>query len=274
MLLLIRILPLMIGDLIPCSDSNWKCFITLTKIVDIIMSSFASADICAILKVLIEEHHRCFIALYTEAKVIPKFHFLLHYPEQILNVGPMVRTWNMRNEAKLNIFKQAARLGNFKNIAFSVANRHQRLLCYELASGHLLNSPNEYGPCNQPQPIESEPKHIQDTLALLLPGVNQDTRVSRPTMGESAGNDYKEGGICYQGFAKIIDILVLCDFVVLQVQHCVTEYFDDHYHAYAVLHSQNQSYIRFDDLSESTILHSHTKNDTLYIYLKKYFSVP
>ena len=93
MLLLIRILPLKIGDLIPCSDSNWKCFITFTKIVDIIMSS---ADISAILKVVIEEHH----VRYTEAKVIPKFHFLLHYPEQIFNVGPMVRTWNMRNEEK------------------------------------------------------------------------------------------------------------------------------------------------------------------------------
>ena len=122
MLLLIRILPLMIGDKIPCSDSNWKCFITLTKIVDIIMSSWSSADLCAILKLLIEEHHRHFIALYTEAKVIPMFHVLLHYPEQILNVGPMVRTWNLRNEAKRNIFKQAARLGNFKNIASSVAN--------------------------------------------------------------------------------------------------------------------------------------------------------
>ena len=168
--------------------------------------------------------------MYTEAKVIPKFHFLLHYPEQILNVGPMVRTWNMRNEAKLNIFKQAVRLGNFKNIAFSVANRHQRLLCYELASGHLLNSPNEYGPCNQPQPIESEPKHIQDTLALLLPGVNQDTRVSRPTWVRVLGMTIKKAAYVIRGcdghfpnFAKIIDILVLCDFVVLQVQHCVTE---------------------------------------------------
>ena len=181
----------------------------------------------------------------------------------------------------LKIFKQAARLGNFKNIAFSVTNRHQRLLCYELASGHLLNSPNEYGPCNQPQPIESEPKHIQDTLALLLPGVNQDTRVSRPTWVRVLGMTIKKAAYVIRGcdghfpnFAKIIDILVLCDFVVLQVQHCVTEYIDDHYHAYAVLHSQNQSYIRFDDLSQSTILHSHTKNGTLYIYLKKYFSVP
>ena len=119
------------------------------------MSPVLSADVCAILKVLIEEHHRLFISLYTEDKVIPKFHFLLHYPKQILRVGPMVRTWNMRNEAKLNIFKQAARLGNFKNIAFSVANQHQRLLCYELASTNLLNSPNAYGPCGEVQPLDS-----------------------------------------------------------------------------------------------------------------------
>lgn len=69
----------------------------LTKIVDIIMSSWLTADICAILKLLIEEHHLSFIALYTEATVIPKFHIILHYPQQILNVGPMICTWNMQN---------------------------------------------------------------------------------------------------------------------------------------------------------------------------------
>ena len=55
----------------------------------------------------------------------------------------------MRNEAKLNVFKQAARLGNFKNIAFSIASRHQRLLCYELSTSKLVNSPMVCGPCNQ-----------------------------------------------------------------------------------------------------------------------------
>ena len=48
MLLLIRILPLMIGDTIPNSDPNWKCFILLTKIVDILVSPWSSADLCAI----------------------------------------------------------------------------------------------------------------------------------------------------------------------------------------------------------------------------------
>lgn len=64
----------MIGDLIPVSDPNWKCFLTLAKIVDIIMSPVASADICAILKVLIEEHHRVFISLYSK-RLFPSFTF-------------------------------------------------------------------------------------------------------------------------------------------------------------------------------------------------------
>ena len=274
MLLLIRILPLMVGDLIPESDPNWKCFLTFAKIVDIIMCPVASADLCAVLKVLIEEHHRLFISLYSEGKVIPKFHFLLHYPKQILSVGPMVRTWNMRNEAKLYVFKQAARLGNFKNIAFSVANRHQRLQCYELASGNLLSTPNVYGPSVQTQPLESEPSHVQDALNRLLSCVSYDTIVSRPAWVKLLNSTIKKDAYVitkYDGhfpvFSKIHDILVLCDTVVLHVFHCVTEYFDDHYHAYAVLLSQEHSYVCFDDILDNTILHSHKRNNNFFTYI-------
>lgn len=124
----------------------------------------STEDLCAVLQVTIEEHHQCFIAEYSADAIIPKFHFLLHYPRQIIKVGPMIRTWNMRNEAKLNVFKQASRLGNFKNIASSIANRHQRLLCYELLTHQLLWSPLECGPCDPPTPIENMPVHIQESL--------------------------------------------------------------------------------------------------------------
>ena len=36
-LLLLRILPLLIGDVIPIDDKNWKCFMLLAKIVDIVV---------------------------------------------------------------------------------------------------------------------------------------------------------------------------------------------------------------------------------------------
>ena len=41
---------------------------------------------CRLLKILIEEHHIQFKILYSVALVIPKFHFLVHYPEQIMRL--------------------------------------------------------------------------------------------------------------------------------------------------------------------------------------------
>jgi len=68
----------------------------------------------------------------------------LHYLEQILSLGPMVCTWTMQ----ASVFKQASHLGNLKNLALSVTQRHQQWLCYHLASGNILKSTAESGPCN------------------------------------------------------------------------------------------------------------------------------
>ena len=47
--------------------------------------------------------------------------------------GPPSRFWCMRFEAKNSYFKRIAQaIGNFKNIAKTVAIRHQRLNCYNL----------------------------------------------------------------------------------------------------------------------------------------------
>ena len=78
-ILLVRILPLLIGNHVPETDSNWQCFLKLMKIVDIKMCHLMSADLCAILQALIEEHHCMFIDLYSEEAVIPKMHFFVYY---------------------------------------------------------------------------------------------------------------------------------------------------------------------------------------------------
>ena len=47
--------------------------------------------------------------------------------------------WCMRYEAKHRYFKQIAKvIGNFKNIAKTVAQRHQRYMCY------VLSNPSDY----------------------------------------------------------------------------------------------------------------------------------
>ena len=67
----------------------------------------------------------------------------------------------------------------------------------------------------------------------------------------------------YPIFSKIVDVLFLCGIIILQVSQCVTEYFDDHCHAYAVQQTQHQSYVHFSELPDTSncILHAHRKCD-------------
>ena len=131
-------MPFLIGNCIPESDPYWHCFILLLKILDIITAPVISKGQCSVLKNLIEEHHSMFKQLYKACSLMPKAHFMIHYPEQIIALGPMVCSWTMRYEAKLSLFKKASHLGNFKNIAKTLAKRHQQWMCYHLTSGKLL----------------------------------------------------------------------------------------------------------------------------------------
>lgn len=134
--------------------------------------------------------------VYSEDVMIPKFHYLVHYPEPIFRVGPMQRTWTMRHEAKLNMLKLASRLGNFKNIAMSLAFRHQRLLCYELSTGRLLDTPIEAGPCSKPTSEDSEPQHVQESLKAIIPGLNGEASLCQRTWVKKDGLNFKQSN-CY-----------------------------------------------------------------------------
>ena len=101
----------------------------------------------------------------------------------MLIVGPMTKTWTIRHEAKLNFFKQATKLDNFKNIASSLANRHQRWVCYELCSGNILAKPVECGPGAGPMQLCDETIDIQEGLRKLA-HVSPHTAVFSSSMGE------------------------------------------------------------------------------------------
>ena len=118
----------------------------LRKVIDIVLSPTLSDNLCSSLKLLINDFVQNFITLYGESAHVPKFHFLVHYPEQMCSLGPMIHSWTIWYEAKLNYFKQASHLINLKNVAFSLASHHQKLMCYELSGGRLLHTPVECGP--------------------------------------------------------------------------------------------------------------------------------
>ena len=113
---LLRLLPLMVGLEIPEGDPAWEVFLCSETLLSLLQTKstqrrpFASWMQC----------------------IIPKHHFLEHYPELIRAYGPLVSLWTMRFEAKHSFFKRVVRhTRSFRNIVLSLTMKHQLLLAYD-----------------------------------------------------------------------------------------------------------------------------------------------
>ncbi|KAJ8364594.1 hypothetical protein SKAU_G00134250, partial [Synaphobranchus kaupii] len=87
---LLRNLPLIFGDLVCPDDQHWYLLLLLLQIVNIVFSPMLSKGITIYLKHLIAEHHRLFKHLFPKKKLLPKHHFMVHYPTCILKIGPLL----------------------------------------------------------------------------------------------------------------------------------------------------------------------------------------
>ena len=84
---LARLLPLMIGSEIAADDEHWNNYLLLLEILDYIFAPVLTNEAVAHLKVLINDHHQGFKNLYPTSPIIPKMHYMIHYPELILRYG-------------------------------------------------------------------------------------------------------------------------------------------------------------------------------------------
>lgn len=111
-LCLVRNLPLLFGDIVPEGNLNWTLLLILLQIINIIFSPSLTQGMTVLLKHLIIEHHDLFKKLYPDKNLIPKHHFMIHYPACIRKIGPLIHMWSMRFEAKHRVFKNT--LKNFQ----------------------------------------------------------------------------------------------------------------------------------------------------------------
>ena len=162
MMLLSHILPFLVGDKVPAGDCKYDCFLLFLQIMDITLAPAIHVDTIAYLQTLTSDHHTTFKELYPDCSIIPKMHYMIHYPQQILECGPMVRARTMRHEAKLNFFKQAAKISNLKNIPKTLAQRNQAWFCYQLQSNSLLHRQLQCGPSTVT--LQNEPTNTQTLL--------------------------------------------------------------------------------------------------------------
>ena len=80
--ILARNLPLMIGDRISENDF-WECYLLLLDIIQVCTARILSHGLAGYLEALISDHH-LFVRCYTEDNFLPKMHYMVHLPQQII----------------------------------------------------------------------------------------------------------------------------------------------------------------------------------------------
>ena len=89
----------MIGSLVPEDDEHWQLFQILLEIMDVVLSPETTEHAIGVLEGLIEEHHYRFIDLYPGRSIIPKMHYMVHYPAHMYKwVGPNVFYSNLNQQ--------------------------------------------------------------------------------------------------------------------------------------------------------------------------------
>ena len=115
--------------------------------------------------------------VYPHAKLIPKHHYMVHYPSQIERLGPLISSWTMRQEAKLSFVKRVSRLSNYKN----VCKKHQFWMCYQLLKEPRILTPAiTFSPKCTSNPLISEDARIQCEFLRLIPNLFLDTDIKHP----------------------------------------------------------------------------------------------
>lgn len=143
MIHIINILPFALYDLHQdLADSpTWELFLIFRKICGLIMGLKLSVDQIAILQNLLFEYMNLRIKIFPSSSLKPKHHYMLHYPYLINQFGPLRHLWTLRFESKHGYFKKVLRhCPNFKNVLFSLANKHQLLQTLEVFQGESYAS--------------------------------------------------------------------------------------------------------------------------------------
>lgn len=275
--------PLIIGDKVPEGDKNWLSFLLLLRICSIAVSTTCTYDTIAYLRLLIEEKLTDFKQLYPEFRIIPKFHYMVHYPSQIEMFGPLIHSWTMRQESKLSFVKRASRRSNFKNVAKTVAKKHQLWQCYKLHSEHpYLHTAFESSPKKTMYKLQVEAEHIRKEILTLFPTMNDDSMVEHPIWVKIHSSLYRKGVYLLlhydpmsPEFGKVLDIAVVNDTVIFSFQVFSSEFFDTHFHSYAIKSTSAHVAMPMDVLPHHRPLYAkHTFVSTdkqLYITLPLYY---
>ena len=164
---LFRNLPFLVHDCISDDDdiaNFWQLHLLARKICQILFATVVKKEWLLDLQQYIAEHH-ALLSTVDKGVFTPKLHFLVHYPRLIELYGPLKHLWCMRFEACHQYYKKAAKISNnYKNIALTLAERHQFKACWLMSGENALSADTVVSGKQLTITVAALPKILQEQL--------------------------------------------------------------------------------------------------------------
>lgn len=93
---LLRLLPFLIGPKVPEHEPVWQVLLDLKQIVELVVSPLHSEESITYLESKISDHRQRYQEVFPNNKLLPKHHYIEHYPQLIQLFGPLVGLWTIR----------------------------------------------------------------------------------------------------------------------------------------------------------------------------------
>ncbi|KAJ8048999.1 hypothetical protein HOLleu_01533 [Holothuria leucospilota] len=117
---LLRLLPIMLGDVIPPGNQYFELILSLIAVVELICAPVQDGSTIALMKSKITDLLYLLRELFPDFTMKPKCHFLVHYSDLTMKYGPLSKCWTLRFKGKHSYFKQISRqTKNMKNICLT-----------------------------------------------------------------------------------------------------------------------------------------------------------
>lgn len=274
---LLRLLPLIIGPLVHQDEPIWHVLLDLKDIVELAVAPVHSDESIAYLECKISEHRQRYQELFPNSRLLPKHHYLEHYPALIRLFGPLVHKWTMRFEAKHSFFKQIARHTNcFKNMPLTLARKHQLTVASDLHSSdhrtHLVVT------SVSSVPIDVLQSNIASAIKQRLP---DETDVHITKSVSYNGMNYNKGMIVVHGqlfglpeFAEILQICVLRGKIYFIVKK-VSAWYREHFRSFELdtSHVREVSLIEHGELLDDYPLAVYSVGGLRLVTLKRHINL-
>lgn len=273
---LLRLLPLMIGFKVPESEPAWHLLMDLKDIVELVVSPFHTDDTIRFLDTKISEHSHRYLQVFPEARVLPKHHYLEHYPQLIKAFGPLVAMCTMRFEAKHSFFKRVVRHTNcFRNILLSLAVKHQFMLAYHLHGTDVLKPAISVSNMST-LPVDVLKENIQEAVLKRFPG---ETYIQVAKTVTCHGTTYSVGMILPYGstgglldFVELNLILIVHGQPVFAVK-CLHSWYSEHLRAFELESTRQVTVCEQLELTDSYPLAAYAVEQKRFVTLKRHIPI-